>query len=53
VDVQRRYKPLEGNWFFAFKNSNWIDSIDVNIDIEAVTEVPVFSEEVYLEPVRP
>ncbi|MEY3248781.1 MAG: hypothetical protein RL742_824 [Bacteroidota bacterium] len=53
VDVQRRYKPLEGSWFFAFKNSNWIDAIDVNIDIEAVTEVPVFSEEIYLEPVRP
>ena len=53
IDVQKRYKPLEGTWYFAFKNDNWLDDIDVFIDIEAVTEVPVVGEEIYLSPRRP
>lgn len=50
VDVQRRYSPLAGTYFFALKSDNWVDNIDVSIDIEAVTEVPVFETEIYLEP---
>lgn len=53
VDVQRRYSPLEGTYYFALKSDNWVDDINVSIDIEAVTEVPVFETEIYLEPVRP
>lgn len=29
-----------------------MDDITVNIDIEAVTEIPVYAEEIYLEPVK-
>ena len=53
VDAQRRYSPLEGTWFFALKSNNWVDDINVNIDIEAVTEVPLFESELYLEPEKP
>jgi len=53
VDVQRRYSPLQGTYYFALKSDNWVDDINVQIDIEAVTEVPVFETETYLEPVRP
>lgn len=53
VDVQRRYSPLQGTYYFALKSDNWVDDINVQIDIEAVTEVPVFETEIYLEPVRP
>lgn len=53
VDVQRRYAPLEGTYFFALKSDNWVDNIDVHIDIEAVTEVPVYETEIYLEPMNP
>jgi len=53
VDVQRRYTPLAGTYFFALKNDNWVDDINVSIDIEAVTEVPVYETEIYLEPSRP
>lgn len=52
VDVQRRYAPLEGTYFFALKSDNWVDNINVSIDIEAVTEVPVYETEIYLEPVK-
>lgn len=52
VDVQRRYAPLQGTYYFALKSDNWMDDINVNIDIEAVTEVPVFETEIYLEPVK-
>ncbi len=52
TDVQRRYSPLEGSYFFAFRSDNWMDDITVNIDIEAVTEIPVYAEEIYLEPVK-
>lgn len=52
VDVQRRYAPLQGTFYFALKSDNWVDDINVNIDIEAVTEVPVFETEIYLEPVK-
>lgn len=52
VDVQRRYTPLEGSHYFAFRTSNWFDDITVNIDIEAVTETPIYAEEYFLEPVR-
>lgn len=50
VDVQRRFSPLEGSYYFAFRSDNWVDDISVNIDIEAVTETPVYAEEIYLEP---
>ncbi len=50
VDVQRRYSPLDGSYFFAFRSDNWMDDITVNVDIEAVTETPIFAEEIYLEP---
>jgi hypothetical protein len=53
VDVQRRYAPLEGSYFFALRSDNWVDDITVTIDIEAVTEVPVFETEIFLEPLRP
>lgn len=52
VDVQRRYAPLEGSYYFAFRNDNWVDDITLNIDIEAVTETPIYAEEIYLEPVK-
>lgn len=52
VDVQRRYTPLVGTYYFAFRTSNWFNDITVNIDIEAVTETPIYAEEYYLEPVR-
>ncbi|MBX2892748.1 MAG: hypothetical protein KF734_17600 [Saprospiraceae bacterium] len=51
VDVQRRYKPLQGTYYFALKSDNWVNDINVSIDIEAVTEVPVFETEIYLEPI--
>ncbi|MBU6341165.1 MAG: hypothetical protein KGS48_06685 [Bacteroidetes bacterium] len=53
ADVQRRYSPLEGALYFGLRNKNWIDDIDVNIDIEAVTETPQYSVELYLAPLRP
>ena len=49
VDVQRRYSPLDGSYFFAFRSDNWMDDITINIDIEAVTETPIYAEEIYLE----
>lgn len=52
VDVQRRYAPLTGTYYFALKSDNWVDDINVHIDIEAVTEVPVFETEIFLEPVK-
>lgn len=52
VDAQRRYAPLEGQYCFSLRSDNWVDDITVQIDIEAVTEVPVFETESYLEPVR-
>ncbi len=51
-DVQRRTSPLEGTWFFAFRNDNWIDDISLQIDIEAITEIPIYAEETYLEPLK-
>lgn len=53
VDVQRRYTPLQGTYYFALKSDNWLDDIDVVLDIEAVTEVPLYETELYLEPVKP
>lgn len=53
VDAQRRYSPLEGTWFFALKSNNWVDDINVTIDIEVVTEVQLFETELYLEPYQP
>lgn len=53
VDVQRRYAPLEGQYFFALRSDNWMDDISVTIDIEVVTEVPIFETELRLEPLRP
>lgn len=53
VDVQRRYSPLQGTYYFALKSNNWVDDINVNIDIEAVTEIPIYETEVFLEPVKP
>lgn len=53
VDVQRRYSPLEGTYFFALRSDNWVDDINVTIDIEAVTEIPLFETEIFLEAVRP
>jgi hypothetical protein len=52
TDVQRRFTPLVGTYYFAFRTNNWIDDITVNIDIEAVTETPIYAEEIFLEPVR-
>lgn len=53
VDVQKRFTPLQGTYFFALRNPNWIDPLDINIDIEAVTETQLTAEEIYAEPVRP
>lgn len=53
ADVQRRYSPLEGTFYFALRSDNWIDDITVNIDIEAVVETPVFDVQWFLEPERP
>jgi len=53
VDVQRLYAPLDGTYFFALRSDNWMDDINVNIEIEAVTEVQLYETELYLEPVRP
>lgn len=52
IDVQRRYTPLEGTWFFALKNDNLIDDITVTLEIEAVTEKPVIEIQIALEPVK-
>lgn len=52
VDVQRRYSPLEGTYYFALRNKNWFDAVDITIDIEAVTETPLFTEEIFLEAER-
>ena len=52
TDVQRRYTPLAGSYLFAFRSDNWVDDINVTIDIEAVTEKPIFAEEIYLEQVK-
>lgn len=52
VDVQRRYAPLEGTYWFALRSNNWVDDINVTIEIEAVTDVPVFETEVFLEPLK-
>ena len=53
VDAQRRFTPLEGTYYFGLRSDNWVDDIDVSVDIEAITETPVFETEWYLEPVRP
>jgi hypothetical protein len=53
VDVQRRYAPLVGTYSLGFKNNNWVDDINVSVDIDAVTETPLFEEEIYLAPVKP
>lgn len=53
VDAQRRSSPLEGSWFFALRSDNWMRDIDVQIDIEAVTETQLYTEETYLLPVKP
>lgn len=50
VDAQRRYAPLGGAYAFALKNNNLVNNVDVAIDIEAVTETPLFDEEIYLTP---
>ena len=50
VDVQRRYAPLDGTYWFALRSNNWVDDINVTIEIEAVTEIPVFETELFLEP---
>lgn len=52
VDAQRRSWPLEGALYFAFRSDNWMNDIDVLIDIEAVTETQLFTEETYLEPLK-
>jgi hypothetical protein len=52
VDVQRRYTPLEGTYWFALRSDNWMDDINVTIEIEAVTDVPVFETELFLEPMK-
>lgn len=48
VDTQRRYSPLAGSYAFALKNNNLVDDVDVTLDIEAVTETPLFEEEIFL-----
>lgn len=53
VDAQLRYTPLEGTYWFALRSDNWMDDIDVNIEIEAVTEVPLFETEMSLQPIKP
>ncbi|MBC7775500.1 MAG: hypothetical protein H7246_08675, partial [Phycisphaerae bacterium] len=53
VDAQRRYAPLEGTYFFALRSNNWVDDITVNIDIEAVVDIPVFETQLFLEPEKP
>ncbi|MBC7776619.1 MAG: hypothetical protein H7246_14395 [Phycisphaerae bacterium] len=53
VDAQRRYAPLEGTYFFALRSDNWVDDITVNIDIEAVVDIPVFETQMFLEPEKP
>lgn len=53
VDAQKRYSPLSGSYAFALKNNNLMDDIDVAIDIEVVTETPLFEEEIYLVPQQP
>lgn len=50
LDVQRRYNPLEGTYFFALRSDNLMDDITVSIEIEAVVENPVFETEIFLEP---
>lgn len=50
VDAQRRYAPLAGSYAFALKNNNLVDDVNVSIDIEAITETPLFEEEIYLVP---
>jgi hypothetical protein len=50
VDAQRRYAPLAGKYAFALKNNNLVDDVNVSIEIEAVTETPLFEEETYLAP---
>jgi hypothetical protein len=50
VDVQRRYSPLAGTYYFGLRNRNWVDDINVNVEIEAVTETPQFAREIYLSP---
>ncbi len=50
VDVQRRSSPLNGSWYFAFKSDNWMDNIDINVDIEAVTEIQLFEKETFVSP---
>jgi hypothetical protein len=52
VDVQRRYTPVAGTYYFALRSDNWVQDINVTIDIEAVTETPVYETETYLEPVK-
>ena len=50
VDAQRRYAPLTGSYGFALKNNNLVDDVNVSIDIEAITEIPLFDDEIYLAP---
>ncbi|HNG90673.1 MAG TPA: hypothetical protein PK858_10730, partial [Saprospiraceae bacterium] len=50
VDAQRRYSPLAGTYFFALRSNNWVDDINVSIEIEAVTEQTLYETEIYLEP---
>jgi hypothetical protein len=52
VDVQRRYTPVAGTYYFALRSDNWVQDINVTIDIEAVTETPVYETETFLEPVK-
>ena len=53
VDAQRRFSPLAGAYAFALKNNNLIDDVNVTVEIEAITETPLFEEEIYLEPQQP
>lgn len=53
VDAQRRFAPLAGAYSFALKNNNLLDEVNVTVEIEAITETPVFEEEIYLEPQQP
>lgn len=48
VDAQRRTEPLAGTYFLAFRNNNWVDDIEANIDLEVVTETPIIVQEIFL-----
>jgi hypothetical protein len=53
VDAQRRFTPLSGAFAFALKNNNLMDDVNVSVEIEAITETPLYEEEIYLEPQQP